>query len=88
MFVTAWLMGRSGRFPAGLAPLGYLLATLLVVLYLGRLIILTPSSPLIFVPALLTGFVVDPAWYLWLGLVLLRSTRVGILSGGGSWTGP
>ena len=72
LFIVAWLIGRNGRFPVGLAYVGYLLAILLVILYLGRLIILTPTSPLILIPALLTGFVVNPAWYIWLGLVLLR----------------
>jgi len=72
LFVLAWLIGRSGRFPVGLAYVGYLLAILLVILYLGRLLILAPTSPLILIPALLTGFVVNPAWYIWLGLVLLR----------------
>jgi hypothetical protein len=45
---------------------------LLVALYLGRLIILDPTSPVILVPALLNGFLVNPALYIWLGLALLR----------------
>ena len=39
-------------------------------LYLGRLIVFDASSPLILVPAVLNGFVVGPAWYIWLGLSL------------------
>jgi len=37
---------------------------------------LDPTSPLILVPALLNGFLVNLAFYLWLGLALLhgRST--------------
>ena len=65
--LVAWLIRRGGRLPRGLGALGYLLAALLVALYLGRLVILEARSPLIAVPALLTGFVVNPAWYLWLG---------------------
>ena len=72
MFVVAWLMGRGGGFPKGLGYLGYALAVLLVVIYLGRLIVLQAASPLIVAPALLTGFIVNPAWYIWLGLVLWR----------------
>ena len=72
MFVVAWLMGRGGGFPNGLGYLGYALAVLLVVIYLGRLIVLQATSPLIVAPALLTGFIVNPAWYIWLGLVLWR----------------
>ncbi len=68
----AWLMGRSGRFPRGLSYWGYLLAVLLVVLYLGRLIILDPKNPVIVVDGVLSGFVVNPVWYLWLGVVLWR----------------
>lgn len=68
----AWLIGRSGQFPRGLGYLGYLLAILIFILYLGRLIVLDPANPAIAVPALLTGFVVNPAWYAWLGVVLWR----------------
>jgi hypothetical protein len=72
LFVIAWLMTRSARFPKGLGYLGYLLAVLRVVLYLGRLIVLDAASPVILGPALVLGFVVNPIWYIWLGLVLWR----------------
>jgi len=72
LFVVAWLMVRSGGFPKGLGYLGYVLAVLLLVLYLGRLIVLNAASPLIVGPALLTGFIVNPAWYIWLGITLWR----------------
>ncbi len=68
----AWLMGRSGQFPRGLSYWGYLLAVLLVVSYLGRLIILDTKNPVIVVDGVLSGFVVNPVWYLWLGVVLWR----------------
>lgn len=70
VFIIAWLMGRSGQFPRGLSYLGYLLGILLVVLYLGRLIILDPKNPIVLVDALLSGFIVNPVWYVWLGIVL------------------
>lgn len=73
LFVVAWLIGRGGGFPKGLGYLAYLSAVLLVGLYLGRLILLDPMSPVILVPALLNGFLVNPALYIWLGLALLRS---------------
>lgn len=60
IFVFAWLMGRSGQFPRGLNYWGYLLAILLVVLYLGRLIILDTKNPVILVNGLLSGFIVNP----------------------------
>jgi hypothetical protein len=73
VFIIAWLMGRSKQFPQGLSYWGYLLAILLVLLYLGRLIILDPKNPIVAVDALLSGLIVHPVWYLWLGIVLWRS---------------
>src|SRR5436189_228324 len=70
VFVMAWLMGRGAQFPRALSYWGYLLAVLLVVLYLGRLIILDPKNPIVLADALLSGFIVNPAWYVWLGVML------------------
>jgi len=60
-------------FPKGLAYLGYLSAVLMIILYLGRLVILQATSMAIVIPALLEGFIVNPLWYVWLGLTFLRS---------------
>lgn len=68
----AWLMAR-GEAPRGLPVLGFLSAALLVLLYLGRLIALNPSSPVILAPAALNGLLIGPAWYIWLGLWLRRA---------------
>ncbi len=70
----AYLMGRDAGLPLNLSYLGYLSGVLLVLIYLARLIILSPSNPLVLVPAALEGFVVNPAWYIWLGFVLRRAT--------------
>ncbi|MBI3762623.1 MAG: hypothetical protein HY260_12300 [Chloroflexi bacterium] len=72
VFVVAWLIGKGDQFPKGLGYLGYLLSILLVVIYLGRLIVLNAASPLIVIPAVLTGFLINPAWNIWLGLSLWR----------------
>lgn len=70
VLVAAVLMGRGGRFPNLLRLLTFVLSLLLLIIYLGRLIVLTPTSPLILAPAALTGFILNPVWYLWLGLEL------------------
>jgi len=69
----AYLMGRDANLPLNLSYLGYLSGVLLVLIYLARLVILSPSNPLVLVPAALEGFVVNPAWYIWLGFVLRRA---------------
>jgi hypothetical protein len=69
--VIAWLGERAG-LPPGQRWLTWLLCLFLLTLYLGRLIVLTPTSPLLLVPAVLTGFVVNPLWLAWTGWLLLR----------------
>ena len=75
LLVFAWLMSRTGTFPRGLAYIGYIAGVLLVWIYLGRLIILQPPNLIIVVPALLAGFLANPAWYIGLGLALMRGRR-------------
>jgi hypothetical protein len=72
LYTFALLMRRGGQFSGILAYLGAISAALSIALYLGRLIVLDPSRPVIVVPALLEGFVVNPVWYVWLGVVLWR----------------
>ena len=66
------LVLRVGLLPRRLAYLGLIACALLLVIYFGRLIIFNPKSPGLLTVALLTGFVVNPAWYGWLGLELWR----------------
>ncbi len=66
-------MSRDSPFPSNLAYLGYLSGGLLVAIYLARLIILSPANPIVLAPAALEGFIVNPAWYIWLGFVLRRA---------------
>jgi hypothetical protein len=72
LFVFSWLITSSRALPPALGYLGYLSAILLVAIYLGRLVVLDPSSPIIRGPAALEGFIVNPVWYIWLGLTLRR----------------
>ena len=68
VFIFTWLMKQSGHFPALIIYCGWILAILMEVLYLGRLIILDAKNPVIVVTALLAGFILNPAWYVLLGL--------------------
>jgi len=72
VLVLAWLILRTGAFPRRLAYVGFAAALLLGVIYVGRLTVLDPKSPVLLVAALLAGFVVNPLWYVWLGLELRR----------------
>ena len=72
MLAFAYLMGRDASFPRNLSYLGYLSGALLIVIYLARLIILSATSPLVLLPAAIEGFIVNPAWYVWLGFALRR----------------
>ncbi len=74
LFILSWLVTQDLSFPKGLVYLGYLSATLMIVLYLGRLIILEATNLAIVIPALLEGFIVNPLWYLWLGFLFRKET--------------
>jgi hypothetical protein len=67
------LMREQDGWPAGLRYLGFASAALSLALYLGRLIVLDATSPIILGPALLNGFVLQPAWLIWLGVALQRA---------------
>ena len=69
----ASLMQRSPVFPAGLGTLGLVTGAAMIAVYLGRLIIFSASNPVVLLLAGLTGFILAPAWYIWLGLSLRRS---------------
>jgi hypothetical protein len=72
--VFAWLILSAGgqRFSLRVGYTGVVFGVLLVLTYLGRLVVLDPSSPLVLLPAALSGFVVGPLWYLWVGLEMSR----------------
>ena len=69
----AFLMLRDPSFPRPLGYLGLVSGVLLILVYLSRLIILSPSNPLVLGPAGIEGFIVNPLWYAWLGFVLRRA---------------
>jgi hypothetical protein len=73
LLINAWLIQRDSTFPRRLGYFTYLLAALLIFIYLARLIVLSPANPVLLVPVLLTGFLINPAWYIWVGRMFLRS---------------
>ena len=72
LIVFGALISGGAAVPRGLGTLAYAQGALLIILYLGRLIVLAPTSPVIVIPAILSGFIAGPAWYVWLGVVLRR----------------
>jgi hypothetical protein len=72
LFVLAWQARGAAGLPSRLATLGVVVGLLLVLVYLGRMIVLTPTNPLVAGPAALTGLILSPAFYLWLGTELRR----------------
>jgi hypothetical protein len=73
LFMLSWLLRRSGTVPRRLGNLGVAVGALLVIVYLGRLIVLDATNPLVAAPAALVGFTLSPAFYVWLGAVLRRA---------------
>jgi hypothetical protein len=69
----ALLMRARPEFPARLRSLGFVLAVLMLLLYLGRLIILDAENPFLLGTAAITGLIVSPLWFAWLGIALRRS---------------
>lgn len=72
LFFFAWLITNGKGFPTNLGYLAYALAILLVLTYFGRLVVLDPTSFLVLIPAGLTGFIANPIFYIWLGVILLK----------------
>ncbi len=77
LLIVSWLILRGGVFPNGLAWVGIAAGDLLVVVYVGRLVVFNPKSPGLLVAAVLVGFVLNPLWFVWLGLEL-RKTPVSV----------
>lgn len=75
LVLFAWLMSQNKTFPPRLAQLGYLAGALNIVIYLARLIILTPSNPMVLAVAGVTGLIINPAFFIWLGLRLRAMAR-------------
>jgi hypothetical protein len=70
--VAGGLILRGRSFPIGIGYLAFVAAALLVFVYVGRLVILDPKSPGLHLAAVVSGFIVNPAVFIWLGLALWR----------------
>jgi hypothetical protein len=74
LLVIGWLILRGAVFPKRLGYLAFVGGVLLLIVYLGRLIVLNPKSPVLLTAAVLSGFVVSPLWFLWVGSILWRGS--------------
>ncbi len=72
---SGWLMGKDSKFSKNLSYLSLLSGVLLLVIYLNRLVVLDPSSPILKYSILIEGFVVNPIWYLWLGKIFQEKLK-------------
>ena len=72
LLVLGWLIVRGALLPRALGYLAFLGGALLLIVYLGRLIVLNPKSPGLLTAAVISGFVVSPLWFLWVGWILWR----------------
>ena len=72
LLLISWLIVAGADLPRRLGYLGLLGGVLLVVIYVGRLTVFNPKNPFLLTVAVVSGFVVNPAWFAWLGMVLLR----------------
>jgi hypothetical protein len=77
LLVLGRLIARGRVFPRMVGHLATVAGALLLVLYLARLVVLNPADPLVLVPALVSGFVVNPVLYAALGVCLSRASVSG-----------
>jgi hypothetical protein len=75
VLVLSWVIRRGSDLPSGLGGLGMALGLLLVGIYVARLFILDPNNLLLLGLAGLTGAVVHPVWFVWLGRSLRRGAE-------------
>ena len=70
LLILLWLVRRAGALQNWIGSLGLVVGILLILIYLGRLIILSPANPLVAGLAGITGFILSPVFYIGLGLWL------------------
>lgn len=70
----SFLMAKDKYFPEGLSWVGYISGALFLLIYIARLTVLNPTSPVLLYPVLLNGFIVSPLWFLWVGYTFLKKS--------------
>jgi len=70
VYSVAFIIGVAGALQNWIGNLGIVVGILLILIYLGRLIILSPTNLLVAGLAGLTGFILSPVFYIGLGLWL------------------
>lgn len=75
VLVLSWVIRHGSGLPAGLGGLGMALGVLLVGIYVARLFILDTSNLFLLGLAGVTGAVVHPIWFVWLGRSLRRGAE-------------
>jgi hypothetical protein len=71
LLLIGLLVRRGGALSRPFGVLALVAGGLFVYVYVGRLTILDPKNPAVLIPAVLSGFIVNPVVYVWLGLSLL-----------------
>ena len=77
LLVFGWVGLRTGGLDRTVASLAVLVAVLLAVLYVGRLTVLDPEANVIKGTALISGLVVNPAFFLLFARSLYQATPAG-----------
>jgi hypothetical protein len=72
VLLFSWLVLKGRELTDRIGYLGYISGALLIIIFLARMIIFQPGSPLLLIPAGLEGFIVNPLWYVLVGLGLRR----------------
>lgn len=72
LLILHFLFYHKKRLSVNLGVVAGASSILSLILYIGRLTILTPSNPIILSSALVNGFILSPLFYFWLGVVLRK----------------
>ncbi|HEX5948356.1 MAG TPA: hypothetical protein VFZ45_02200 [Actinomycetota bacterium] len=75
VLVLSWVIRQGSGLPPALGTLGMALGVLLVGIFVARLFILDTNNLFLLALAGVTGAVVHPVWFVWLGRSLRQGTE-------------